>query len=257
MDVHRAAAIPAGVHGGEPHEAGRVRDLEAAQEVLPLRAAVHRIADVRVDAPRVALPDVDHRPGERVACAGAHPRNVEGQLQRNALTRSTAAAQRADVAAVQLLVDEVRPLGERRTDDARGRSRNGRRGARANAGARAGGCRRAGSRPGRLGASRCAGRPAGRPGRTGDERGEACRSEQRERLAAMEHAPYGRVVVVHVGPLCHVALSDDQCPRRRSAKCEENATDRGRPCECHRCAPPPRPAYSGEPHRAPIPRRYA
>jgi hypothetical protein len=71
VDVHGAAAEPAGVDGVEDGDAGAVRPLD------PAREGAGPVRDSRVDAARVRMPDVDR--GARPRRGGSTaPRSTPG-----------------------------------------------------------------------------------------------------------------------------------------------------------------------------------
>ena len=116
MDVHCAPGVPARVDGGELRQAVRVGHLVAAEEILP-RGAAH----LRIDAARVAMPDVHLGALQRSADAGSvgRYRELQGERQTRARVRARLAVRvRADVRAVEPLVDPVRALGEVGIEDA-------------------------------------------------------------------------------------------------------------------------------------------
>ena len=98
VDVHRAALVVAGVDRREAGDAIGVGHLRAAQEPLALAGV-----EARVDAARVAVPDVDHRVGDRLAAVGV------AHAQRESERRAVAIL--ADVGADPVRVEVVRALG--------------------------------------------------------------------------------------------------------------------------------------------------
>src|SRR5262245_44237785 len=131
VDVHGAARIPAGVDGGEAHGAVAAGQLVAAQELLTERVEA-RVAHVGVDALRIAVPQVDRCTRQRRAAAPGLSRDQKREHQRHAGSARAVARVRADVGAVQAVVDEVGALGLLGDDDTRGvvggRARRERRG---------------------------------------------------------------------------------------------------------------------------------
>src|SRR6185503_512397 len=113
VDVHRAALVPTGVDRRELRAARRVGRLEAAQELLPARA-LH----IGVHTERVAVPDVDDGTAECRARAAADARDEEVECEERAGSHGAGAGIRPDVRATELLVDEVRTLGQRGAHDA-------------------------------------------------------------------------------------------------------------------------------------------
>jgi len=80
VNVDRPALIPTGVDSEKPDLAVRVGDLVAAQKLLADRVKA-RIFYIRIDAPRIAMPDVHMSICQWLTIAGNDPRNCECQSQ--------------------------------------------------------------------------------------------------------------------------------------------------------------------------------
>ena len=119
MDVHRPAFIPAGVYGDKPGFATRVGDL-VATEKLPTDGIEIRIPHVRIDAQRIAVPDIDLSPRERLTVSGAESRDQHRQSQWRAGPDQPLGGIGTDVGTMQALVDEIRTFGLFGTDYTRG-----------------------------------------------------------------------------------------------------------------------------------------
>src|SRR5882724_7980881 len=119
VDVHGPAPVGAGIDRGEAREAVAVRGLVAAQELLAERGPA-RVLHVGVDADRVAVPQIHHGTGQRRAGTRREARDAQRQPQRGAGPHATVRRIGADVRPVQLLVHEVRALGQRGAHHARG-----------------------------------------------------------------------------------------------------------------------------------------
>jgi hypothetical protein len=117
VDVDRAPHIPAGVDGLELDDSAVVGDLEAAQE-LAAQTLDAQAGDVRIYAQRVALPDVDHGPADRLADVGAGLVDADRQPQRDSLGDRPVGGVGRDVRAVEHLIDEEGALCQVRRDDA-------------------------------------------------------------------------------------------------------------------------------------------
>jgi len=96
--VSRAALVPARIDRLELDDAVGARDLRAAEKALVAGAL-----ESRIDAERVAVPDVDH--GVPQSLAGVRVAHPDRQPQRRAV------AVLADVAADRVRIEVVRALG--------------------------------------------------------------------------------------------------------------------------------------------------
>src|SRR5262249_30461564 len=169
----RAPLVPGRVDRDEAGPPIPVGHLVAAQELLAGRVEA-RVGHVRVDAQRVAVPDVDQDALERHARAAVDARDGEGEREADAILHRPVAGIGSDVGALELLVHEIRALGLLRAHDA---------------GRRGGGIGGGGECPAR--------RSGARAGGVGRQEGGARRRPQaRERLAPVEHAASSPILVL-------------------------------------------------------------
>ncbi len=166
VDVDRATRVPAGIDGREPRLAILIGGLRAAQKAQR-RCVEAGIAHAGIHAIGVTLPDVYLRARESGAPVARHARHRECQRELGAGLERARGWFGADVAALQHLVHEVRPLGLRRPNDAGG-ERNDARG-------------------------------VGRTQETmPNEHAYPSEAQQRQQLAAAQHPAHLIVVTLHV-----------------------------------------------------------
>src|SRR2546428_2482089 len=117
VDMNSSNRIPTGIDRQKPDRPGGVRDLIAAQELLAPRVE-EPVPHVRIDAERVAVPDIHHGARERRAGLTADFMDAKCQLEWQAFFQRAVRRIRPDVGAIEPFVHEIGALGLFRSHDA-------------------------------------------------------------------------------------------------------------------------------------------
>src|SRR2546426_6884303 len=124
VDMDSSNRIPTGIDCQKPDGPCGVRDLIAAQELLSPRVK-EPVPNVRIDADRVAVPEIHHGALERRAGLTADFMDAKCQLEWQAFFHRAVRGIRPDVGAVETLVHEIGTFGLFRSHNAWRQSRRG------------------------------------------------------------------------------------------------------------------------------------
>src|SRR3989454_12695922 len=121
VDMNSSNRIPTWVDCQKPHRPGGVRDLIAAQEFLA-PCVEEPVPHVRIDAERIAVPDIHYGAMERRTALAADFMDAKCQLEWQAFFHRAVRRIRPNVGAGEPFLHEIRALGLFRSHDA-GRQR--------------------------------------------------------------------------------------------------------------------------------------